>query len=134
MKLSIIGKKMIFFVAVTALVFIAGGIIFFRSIEALYFAFGVVLTSGLNAIKVFLLERTVNRTLDMDDPNTGGNYVKLQYLLRYFLTAVVLALVALVQIFADPPFINVIGAILGIFTLQISVIIVRHMKFENNPS
>ena len=117
-------------IGVAALVFIIGGIVFHRSIEALYFAIGVILTSSLNVGKVFLLERTVQKTLEMDDPDSGKNYVKLQYLLRYGLTGLVLLAAGLIHVHVDPPFISIWGAVFGIFTLQISVISVRHMKIE----
>jgi hypothetical protein len=119
-------------IGIAALVMITGGAIFFRSIEALYFAFGVILTSGLNVLKVYMLERTVARTLEMDQESKGENYVKLQNLLRFGITAVVLLGVGLVQIYAYPPFINIFGAIFGLFTLQISVLTCRKTNLEEN--
>jgi len=130
MKLSRTSKYMVLMIGVAALVIIIGGAIYFRSVTSLYFAFGVILTSALNVLKVYLLERTIQKTLEMNDPSSGKNYVKLQYLLRYVLTGVVLLGVGLITVYVDPPFINVWGAVFGIFTLQISVIIVRHMKIE----
>jgi len=106
------------------LVIIAGGAVFYRSLEALNFALGVLLSSALNVLKVYLLERTVSKTLDMTDPVMGKNYIRFQYLLRFFLAAAVLVAAALI------PFISLWGAIIGIFTLQISVMIVRSMKLS----
>lgn len=123
-KLSQPSKKMIMFIGVVALVFIAGGAIFYRSLEALYFACGVILLSALNVLKVFLLERVAQKTLDMEDANNAKVYIRFQYILRYFLTAAFLLAAALI------PFISVWGAIFGVFTLQISVMIVRSMKIE----
>ena len=117
-------------ICVVALVIIAGGAVFFQSIEALYFAIGVILTSSLNVLKIYMLERTVNRTLDMDNPESGKNFVRLHYLVRYFLTGAVLLGAGLVWIYVDPPFINIWGAVLGVFTLQIAVIVVRHRKLD----
>ncbi|MCL2227100.1 MAG: hypothetical protein FWB97_05670 [Oscillospiraceae bacterium] len=131
MKLSRTAKNMVTMIGLVALVFIVGGIIFHRSIHALYFAIGVILTSSLNVGKVYMLERTVSKTLDMEDPNSGKNYVKLQYLLRYAITGVVLLGVGLVTVYVDPPFVNIWGAVAGIFTLQISVIIVRHRGLDD---
>jgi len=132
MKLSPLTRRMILMIGIAALVMITGGAIFFRSIEALYFAFGVILTSGLNVLKVYMLERTVARTLEMDQESKGENYVKLQNLLRFGITAVVLLGVGLVQIYAYPPFINIFGAIFGLFTLQISVLTCRKTNLEEN--
>ena len=132
MKLSKIAKNMIFFICIAAIVFIAGGIVYFRSIYALYFAIGVILTSSLNVGKVCLLQRTVSKTLEMDDAAYGKNYVRLQFVLRYILTAAVLAAAGLITMYVEPPFINLWGAIAGIFTLQISAIIVRHRKTDDS--
>ena len=95
------------------------------TLGSLYFAIGVVLTSALNVLKIFLLERTVRKTMDMDNPDKGKNYIRIQGLLRYFLTAAILVIAGFT------PFISVWGAIAGIFTLQVSIIIVRMMKFDD---
>jgi len=121
---------MILVIGISTLVIIVAGAAIYRSVEAIYFAFGAILTSALNVLKVVLLERTVKKAVDIEEPETGKNYVRLQYLLRYFLTGIVLLAVGLVTAYANPPFINIWGAIAGIFTLQISVIVVRSMKFE----
>jgi len=131
MELSKTAKWMIFFVGASALVFIIIGAAVYRSVDALYFAIGVVLTSSLNVAKVWLLERTVQKTLEMDDPTAGKNYVRFNFLLRYVLTGLVLAAAGMISVYVEPPFINIWGAIAGIFTLQISVIIVRHRKLDN---
>ena len=130
MKLSPASKCLIKFICIAALAFMVIGCVVFRSIESLYFAIGVVLTSLLNVLKVFLLERTVQKTLEKEDPTFGRTYVLLQYLLRYVLTAVVLLGAGAISLYADPPFINIWGAIAGAFTLQISVMIVKYRKFD----
>ena len=129
--MSRLGKRMVFFVGVSALVFILAGVVYYRSIDALFFAFGVILTSALNVLKVYMLENTARKTLDIEDQKEGKNFVRFQYLIRYFLTAAVLLGVGLIHMYADPPFINIWGAVFGIFTLQISVIIVRSMKIAD---
>ena len=126
MKLSLATKRMIQGICITALVMITGGAVFYRSVEAFPFAFGVVLTSALNAMKLLMLERNIKKTMDMDDPQSGKNYVRIQFLLRYFLTAAVLVVAGLT------PFISVWGALFGIFTLQISVIVVRATKLDED--
>jgi len=131
MKISRTSKNIIIMIGLAALAFIIAGIIFHRSIHALYFAIGVILTSSLNVGKVFLLEKTVNNTLELKDENAGKNYVKLQFLFRYVLTALVLLGVGLINLYFDPPFISIWGTIAGMFTLQIAVIIVRHWKLDD---
>jgi len=138
MKLSPASSKMIMVICIAALVFVAGGAVAFVvfdtlasleslpfALKSLPFALGVLLTSGLNIFKVVLLEKTVRKTVEMDDPNTGKNYVRFQYLIRYFLTAAILLVAGLT------PFISVWGALCGIFTMQISIIAVRSMKFDD---
>ena len=122
---------MIQMVCASAAVMILIGAAIYRSIDALYFAIGVILMSSLNVFKIWLLEKSVRKTLDMDDPDAGKNYVKLQYLARYFLTAAVLFGAGLITMYVEPPFINVWGALAGAFTFQIAVIVSRHMKVED---
>ena len=58
--------------------------------EALFFSIGVAMMSLLNVCKIVLLERTVKKALELDNQDFGRNYVRFQYLGRYFLTAIVL--------------------------------------------
>jgi len=127
-------KKIIMIIGISALAIMAGGAVLYilldtlPSEEALPFALGVLLTSALNVFKINMLERTVRKTVDMEDATTGKHYVRLQYLLRYFLTAAVLLIAALT------PFVNIWGAILGIFTLQIAIISVRFTKISDEEN
>ena len=123
-KLSLAARKMILVLCVSALVIIAGGAIYYRSLEALAFALGVALSTALNFFKVSMLERNVKKILIMDDAGAGTNYIRLQYLMRYALTAVVLVAAALI------PFINIWGAILGVLMMQVAVIAIRFMKID----
>jgi len=132
MKLLPATRKMIQVITIAASILIVGGATLYfsigtlPSIGALPFALGVILTSSLNVLKILLLERSVKKTVEIEDPNAGKNYIRIQYLLRYFLTAVILLVAGLT------PFISVWGAIAGIFTLQIAVIAVRSMKLEES--
>lgn len=133
MKLTTTSRKMMIAIGIAAGVFVAGGFVFCLALpsrtltEALFFAVGVALMALLNAGKILLLERTVKKALELDDPNYGKNYVRFQYLIRYFLTAAVLLGAGLIG-YLTPHVSIIIGAIAGVFTMQISVIIVRHMK------
>ena len=147
-------------VMISALLIIIIGVVIYRSFAALPFAFGVIITSGLNIIKIRMLEQTVRKVIEMDDPEAGKNVVRLRYLLRYFLTGVVLVAVGLIHSYTTPPplyssrgsylavwsqlfpggpesllsspLISIWGALAGIFTLQLSVILVRSMKLEKD--
>jgi len=147
-------------VVVSALAIILIGAVFYRSLTVIPFALGVLVTSGLNIIKLRMLERTVRKVINMDDQETGKNVVRLQYLFRYFITAIVLVAVGLIYNYTTPPpfyssrenyfgvwaalfpnapeallsspLISIWGAIIGIFTMQLSVILVRSMKLEKD--
>ena len=153
-------KLMIRMVIVSAALIIAAGVIYYRSFAALPFALGVLVTSCLNIIKVRMLEQTVRKVVYMDDKEMGKNVVRLQYLFRYFITGIVLVAVGLIHTFTTPPpiysdreshlavwatlfpgapesflnapLISIWGALFGIFTLQLSVILVRSMKLEKD--
>ena len=132
MKLSRTSKGLIQMICVSALAIIVIGCVVYRSIDSLYFTVGVIMTSSLNVGKVFLLERTVQKALEKEEPDSGKNYVRLQFLLRYVLTTLVLLAAGLISVYVEPPFINIWGAIAGLFTLQISAMIVRHRKYEDD--
>jgi len=153
-------KLMIRMVLIAALAIIVAGAVFYRSLAAIPFAFGVLITSGLNIIKLRMLLRTIRKVVYMEDPAMGKNVVRLQYLLRYILTGAVLVAVGLIHNYTTPPpfyssreayfgvwaalfpngpqsllsapLISIWGALAGIFTLQLSVILVRSMKLEKD--
>ena len=147
-------------VIIAALILILIGAVFYRSLAALPFALGVLVTSALNIFKIRMLEKTVQKVIHMDDPEAGKNVVRFQYLVRYFMTGIVLVAVGLIHNYTSPPpiyssregfigvwaalfpnapeallnapLINIWGALVGIFTLQISVILVRSLKLEKD--
>ena len=147
-------------VLVAAVIIIVIGAVFYRSLAVIPFALGVLATSFLNVHKIRMLERTVEKVLDMEDQQDGKNTVRLQYLLRYFLTGVVLVIIGLIQNYTTPPpfyssrewyiavwailfpgapeslttapLISIWGAIFGIFTLQLSVLLLKIFKREKD--
>ena len=121
-RLSWPAKRMIWAIAVSSLVFIAGGALYYRSFSALPFALGVILAAALNVVKVVLLERTAQKAIEFDEGPAGKNYVRFQFLLRYLLTGLILIIAALA------PFIDLWGAIAGVFTLQIAAVSIRFTK------
>ena len=153
-------KLMIRMVFISALIIIVIGIVYYRSFAALPFALGVIVTSGLNIIKLRMLERTVQKIVNMEDQEAGKNLVRFQYLIRYFITGAVLVAVGLISNYTteppfyssresyiavwavifpgapeslkSAPFISIWGALAGVFTLQLSVILVRSMKLEKD--
>jgi len=126
-------------IILVAFAMIAGGTLYYSLMSELYealpFAFGILATASFNIVKLKMLERNIRKTLEMDNPDSGKNYIKLQYLLRYFLTAVVLIIIGLLHVYVNNPrIISIWGALFGLFTMQIALIFVRHTKLiEDQP-
>lgn len=132
MSLSLPAKKMLIIIAISAGIMIVGGIlicIFVPTIpsgEALPVTLGIVLSTALNAVKVLLLERTVRRVMELETPKESKGYISAQYIIRYLLTGVILVVAAVT------PFINLWGAIAGIFTMQAAVFFMRFTKLNED--
>ena len=124
--MSDVAKKMTWVICALLLLLIAGGAVYYRSLEALPFAYGSLLGCGVNILRIFLLDRAVKKTVGMD-PAQAANYVRLQYLLRFVLTGVVLVLAALV------PLINIWGAAAGVLSYQVAALsLKRHAASESD--
>jgi hypothetical protein len=139
-KLSLAARKMIASIIVVSLVFIAVGVALelfsvgvpfgleVQYIKAVPFCLGVILMAGLNVAKVFLIERAVNRTVEIGSVRSGKTYIRLQYFLRFFLTGVVLIVAALT------PVIDIWGAVAGVLTFSIAALSLKFMKIEEPDS
>ena len=114
MKLSDLAKRMIFTILIIALIFILGSVIYHRSLDFLPFALGVLIGSAVSIVKVFLLERAIDKVLTMEEKH-AGNYVSLQHILRLFLSGIVLILGAIV------PQISLWGVASGILAFQLAI-------------
>ena len=117
MNLSNISKRLIFVICISAAVIIAVGAVYYRSALALPFALGVFLAAGLNCLKIVMIERVAIKITQMGEGVQG--YVGMQYLFRLLLTGVVLFVCHI------SPFINLWGAVIGIFTLQVATLSLR---------
>ena len=118
MKLSELSKRIILAVCILFAIIVLVSVIYYRSFEFLAFALGAFLTCGLNIVKIIMLERTVDKAVEMEIAQ-AKNYITAQYLLRLAITAVVLVAAALA------PFINIWGAVIGIITYQPAVYSVK---------
>ena len=96
MKLSEVAKRMILAILVIGLLCIAGSIIYYRSLGFLPFLFGVLLGIAVSILKVFLLERVVQKISSLDKQQ-AKNHVIAQQMGSLALTAVVLVIGALVS-------------------------------------
>ena len=119
--MSDISRKLLFVLVALLLLLILISIAYYRSLSFLPFAAGAFLGFLANALKVIMLDQTVRISVSME-ANKAGNYVRIQYFLRMLLTGLVLVLSAFL------PFINIAGAVAGILTLHVALLL---MKYTN---
>jgi hypothetical protein len=127
MKWSKPARKMSLSIIIISLTAIAAGALFYRSLEAVAFAAAAAAMAVLNIIKIFMIERTVQKTSEIEEPSHGKNYARLQYTARLALTGLVLAAAA-VYARHTGSYSSVWGAVAGVFTFQIAA---YTLKFHN---
>ena len=120
---------MIIVIAISAIIMMLGGALFFRSFSAVLFIIGVALMASVNIVKVFLIKRTVRLTLEHEAAADGKNVARLQYLLRFLLTGVVFLAIAFITRHTGD-FAAIWGGLIGAFTLQIGAMSLKFMKLE----
>jgi len=120
---------MIIVIGILFAALLAGGllIIFFayRFERPLAFGLGLLTGCALSVLKVILLEKAFNKAVDMGKEK-APNYARLQAVLRYGLTIVVM-LGAVVF----PRFIGLFGIIAGILSLQLASYITGFLRRKN---
>lgn len=121
MKLSDLAKRMIITILIIVLACVLGSVLYYRSLDFLPFLFGAILGSLVSIVRVFLLERAVDKAVEMEK-NQAGNYVTIQHLLRLLLSGLALVLGATV------PQINLWGVVAGILAFQIAL---YNLKFTS---
>jgi len=112
-NLSNIAKRMITVVGGLSLALIVAGIACFKLFSFFPFLLGVIMGAGVTILRIVMLERAVNKALEMDQER-AANYLRLQHLLRYLVTGAVLVAAALL-----PP-VNLWGAIAGVMTMPVA--------------
>jgi len=120
MGLSAIAKRVLAVMGAMLLLLIAASAAYYRSLDFLPFALGALLGVALNVVKVLMLDKTVNRAVQMEKAR-AGNYIRIQLFLRYVLTGLVFLAAALI------PFINIWGAAIGVCTLQIALFFAKRL-------
>jgi len=113
MELAQLSKKMMTVVCISLLLLVAGSAAYYRSSAFLPFALGAALGAGASALKIKLLQNAVEKAVNMEK-DRAESHLRLQHLLRFLLTGVVLLCAALV------PFISLWGAAAGVLTQQIA--------------
>lgn len=85
------------------------------------YALGLLLGCLLSEAKVVLLEKSIDRSIDMEGKTAQG-YANLMAVLRYFLTVAVL-----LTVFFFRNVFGLFGAIAGILSLQVAAYITGHV-------
>jgi multisubunit Na+/H+ antiporter MnhG subunit len=112
-------KRMTVVIGIASLLVVLGGVAFYRSVDAIIFALGVVITAALNIVKTNWLRHSVSKASDMD-PAFAPNYVRGQGMLRMLFTLVVLvgaAFLSLLDVFGFP---LLFGAVFGLLTMPVA--------------
>ncbi len=118
-NISETAKKMILIILVLFSIILAIGSVYLHDLNKIIgFFIGLFLGSSISIIKVVILEKTIDKSLDMEKQQ-ASNFAVLMFILRYFITAFILVIAALVSS------INVWGAIIGILLLQLSAYTVK---------
>lgn len=113
MNLSDLAKKMIVSILIVAALCFVGSVIYYRSLDLLPFAIGLLLGSLVSIIKVILLEHVVNKAISLGKER-AGLYFSLNHLLRLALSGAVLVIGAVV------PGISLWGVAAGVLAFQIA--------------
>ena len=113
MKFSDIAKRMIKTITIITIICILASVIYYRSLEFLPFLIGAILGSVTSIFRVYLLDRSVDKALTMENKN-ASNYIIIQNILRFLLSGAVLVLGALV------PQISLWGVAAGILAFPLA--------------
>ena len=125
---AVVGR-MLLILFVVAVLISAGGVIFYRSPDAVPFIVGVFFGASSNAFKLLWIKRTVIKAVDLNT-NTAKTHLAVQHLLRNFLTVVVL----LAAVFIPDQFVNLIGTALGILiTMPVATYSIKLFIKDENP-
>lgn len=87
----------------------------------LYWILGVALGTVVSLVKLLMIERTVEKAVDMD-PQNAKNYVNSRSSFRFVLTIVIVVLAIKI------PFFNILGVIVGLILTQPAVYIVNFIN------
>lgn len=115
MKLSDLASKMAQTILLASVIIAGLGLLLsvWLPYSPLAYLLGLVLGSLTSLVKVYLLDRAINRTIDLE-AKQASLYMSWQYLLRLGLTALALVLGAILE------WINLWGVVLGILAFQLA--------------
>jgi|LSQX01.3.fsa_nt_gb hypothetical protein len=113
MKLLDLAKRMVLTILAIALICILASAAYYRSLDFLPFALGVLVGSAVSIAKVFLLQHGVDKALSMDQKR-AVSYLGLNHILRLLVSGVALFLGAVV------PQLSLWGVATGILAFQVA--------------
>lgn len=119
MKISSTSKQII--ITTLALFFIVIGVSTFFVKDIKSFLIGLVFGTMFSILKLILLEKTLNKALDMSEQK-AINYTRLHYTLRYFLTFIVF----LAAVYKG---LNIIGVMIGVI-LTVPAVYIVNLKIK----
>lgn len=114
MKVAQLPKRIIITMLVIGLICTIASIIYYRSVDFLPFLFGIILGLSVSIAKVFLLIRTIDKVVTMEQKQ-AAQYASLQHLFRLFISGAALMIGA---IFSHT---NLWGVIAGILSFQVAI-------------
>jgi voltage-gated potassium channel Kch len=117
--MQLYAKRMTLIISITFVIISAGGLAFFRSLDALIFNAGVLLTAGANVLKVYWLKSSVDKAAEVDT-TYAANYVRGQGMLRMMFTLAVLVgagFLSQLEVLGLP---FLTGAVFGLLTMPIA--------------
>ena len=117
-KISDISKKIMLKMGAVCFLALGIGAIIIGTDNLSYYAWGLGFGLVFSILKLLLLEKTIDKSVDMP-VNNAENYVRLHYMMRYFLTGAVLIVSALINIY------TMIGVIIAVFSLRPAIFIVN---------
>ncbi|MBR6399627.1 MAG: ATP synthase subunit I [Firmicutes bacterium] len=112
--MSKVSKQTVKIMLVLELVALVAGMFFIK--QPLYYALGIAAGTAVSAARFLLLERTLNKSVDMA-PADAQNYVRLHYGLR------MAAIVVIAVIAAKVKYIDLWGFVIGLLPVQPAVYI-----------
>lgn len=127
-----VAKKVIQIVLFLSVIVALGGLLFYRSAEALPFAIGVGAAAALNIAKVFLQKKTVISAVELSS-RSAQLHMQGQYFFRLILTAGVLLVAGYMHANFDARFINLFGVAFGLPTLHVASYAIKFF-IKDDPS
>ena len=108
-KMSDTCKKLSTVIAVLGLIALVVGLFFAGN--KIYWIVGIILGTVASLVKVYMLERTLDKAVDMDSKN-ANNYTRANYTMRLVVSVVIVVLACLVEQ------INVVEVLIGLFLVK----------------